>query len=445
MRRKWRGRASARHTRMVTYASVRDGIAITGLGCVSSLGCTTRAFEERLLAGETGVRPIARFDVSRCRARQAATIDGFDPAAYIAPAKLRRIDAVGRVALAATRLAIEDADLDVKAAPDRVGLVLGSCTAGVHTTGEYLESLMTGGPTGAPALLFANTVGNAAASLCGLEFGLRGPNTTINHKEASGVAALAFAVQLLRIGKADAMLAGSADDIYGRFFVVHDWFGVLSSNNGHPEGSRPFDVTRNGFVMGEGGFMLALESSASATIRQTPDPATASSARAIYGEIVGIGASASSEPINAWPTNPAPLARTMRLALEDAGCAPPDIGAVYASANSTVGFDRVEADAIATVFGDYRVPVTSTKGAIGEFGGAAVGSLVAALLCARRGLVAPTTGCASPDPACRVDVVQQPVALQRPLVLVNSFASGGTHYSLVVKKGTVPISCDRAR
>jgi 3-oxoacyl-[acyl-carrier-protein] synthase II len=417
---------------MVTYACVRDGIAITGLGCVSSLGCNTRAFKERLLAGETGVRPIARFDVSRCRARQAATIDGFNAADYVAPAKLRRIDAVGRVALAATRLAIDDARLAVTAAPDRVGLVLGSCTAGVHTTGEYLESLMRGGPTGAPALLFANTVGNAAASLCGLEFGLRGPNTTINHKESSGAAALAFAVQLLRIGKADAILAGSADDIYQHFFVVHDWFGVLSSNNGRPEGSRPFDVTRNGFVMGEGGFMLALERRASASTRVARDPAGAG-AGGIYGEIVGVGASASSEPINAWPTNPASLARTMRLALEDAGCSPRDIGAVYASANSTVGFDRVEADAIASVFGDGGVPVTSIKGAIGEFGGAAVGSLVAALLCGRSGLVAATTGCASPDPACRVDVVQRPSPLEHPLVLVNSFASGGTYYSLVVR------------
>jgi 3-oxoacyl-[acyl-carrier-protein] synthase II len=418
---------------MVTYASVRDGITISGLGCVSSLGCTTRAFEERLLAGESGIRPIARFDVSRCRARQAATIDGFNAADYITPAKLRRIDAVGRVALAATRLALEDAALDVKAAPDRIGLVLGSCTAGVHTTGEYLESLMKGGPTGAPALLFANTVGNAAASLCGLEFGLRGPNTTINHKESSGAAALAFAVQLLRLGKADAILAGGADDIYQHFFVVHDWFGVLSSRDGRPEGSRPFDITRNGFVMGEGGFMLALERRAPAAVRRKADPTDTEGEPAVYGEIVGVGAAGSSEPINAGPTNPAPLARTMRLALEDAGCAPEDIGAVYGSANSTVDFDRVEADAIASVFGDDRVPVTSIKRAIGEFGGAAVGSIVAALLCGRRGVIAPTTGCASPDPACRIAVVQQPLPLERPLVLVNSFASGGTHYSLVVR------------
>jgi 3-oxoacyl-[acyl-carrier-protein] synthase II len=408
---------------MVTYGLVREGARITGIGCISSLGCTTDALVDRLLKGETGVRPIARFDVSRCRAKQAATIDGFDAAAYIAPSKLRRIDAVGRVAIAATRLALDDAGIDASADPDRIGLVLGTATAGVHTTGEYLESLMKGGPTGAPAILFANTVGNAAAGLCGLEFGLRGPNTTVSHKEASGLAALAFAVQLLRRGKAAAVVAGGADDIYERFFLVHDWFGVLSHDNAAPEGSRPFDVSRNGFVMGEGGFMLALEAPA----------APAARGRMAYGEIAGVAASGSAEPINAWPTSPDPLARTMRLALEDAGCGPADLGAIYASANSTVGFDRVEAMAMASVLEGAAVPVTSVKGALGEFGAAGAASLAAALLCGRRGLIASTAGCASPDPDCPIDVVRQPRPLASPLVLVNSFASGGTYYSAVVR------------
>jgi 3-oxoacyl-[acyl-carrier-protein] synthase II len=408
---------------MVTYGPVRGGVHITGIGCISSLGCTTDALADRLLAGDTGVRSITRFDVSRCRAQRAATIDGFDPAAYIAASKLRRIDAVGRVAIAATRLALEDARLDPADNPERIGLVLGTATAGVHTTGEYLESLMKGGPTGAPAILFANTVGNAAASLCGLEFGLRGPNTTVSHKEASGMAALAFAFQLLRRGKADAIVAGGADDIYERFFLVHDWFGVLSHQNAAPEGSRPFDATRNGFVMGEGGFMLALESGSVAAARAQPT----------YGEILGIGSAGSAEPINAWPTSPDPLARTMRLALEDAGCAPADLGAVHASANSTTGFDGVEAAAIARVLSGAAVPVTSIKGALGEFGAVGAASLAAALLCGRRGLIAPTAGCTAPDASCPVDVVQTPRTLGAPLVLVNSFASGGTYYSAVVR------------
>ena len=135
--------------------------------------------------------PIARLS---CRATTRPT--------FIPPLKLRRIDGIGRLALGATRQALENARLGNASDRERVGLVLGSFTAGGQTTGEYLESLHQGGPTAAPALLFANTVGNAAASLCGLEFGLHGPNTTISHKEASGLAALAFAADLVRLGRA---------------------------------------------------------------------------------------------------------------------------------------------------------------------------------------------------------------------------------------------------
>jgi 3-oxoacyl-[acyl-carrier-protein] synthase II len=408
---------------MVTYSPVTDAVAITGLGCISSLGSGPTHLVDRLLRGESGVRPIARFDVSRCRAKRAALVESFEPSDYIAPAKLRRIDAVGRLALAATRLALEDAALLPVPNPDRIGIVLGSCTAGVHTTGEYLEGLMKGGALGAPALLFSNTVGNAPASLCALEFGLRGPNTTLNHKEASGFAALHAAVQLLRRDKADHLLSGSAEDVYPLYFEVHDRFRVLSHDGDQPEGSRPFDETRNGFVMGEGAFMLALERCSKAAERGRP----------VHGVILGVGATGSSEPVNAWPSTPGAMARAMRRALGDAGCTPEEIGVVFAAANGVPAFDAVEADAIVEVFGPRRVPVTSIKGAVGEFGGAATASLVAAVLCAGRGLVPPSGGCTRSDVADRLRIPRAPLEIERPLVIVNSFASGGTCYSIVAR------------
>ena len=314
---------------MVTYGSVSRDPVVTGIGCISSLGCATKTMIDRLLASDTGIRRIDTFDTSPLQAKRAARISGFDPSAHIAPAKLRRIDAVGRVAIAATKMALEDAGIDAGTRGDRIGLVLGTTTAGVHTTAEYLESLMRGGPTGAPALLFANTVGNAAASLCGIEFGLRGPNTTLSHKEASGLAALAYARDLVRLGRAQAVVSGGADDIYERFFLVHDWFGVLSRDGEFPEGSRPFDRTRNGFVMGEGGFMCVLEDAEAADAR---------GART-YGALLGVGARGSNEAVNAWPTKVDALADTMREALQDARRTPADVGAVYASANSTRELD----------------------------------------------------------------------------------------------------------
>ena len=408
---------------MVTYGLVRTRVVVSGIGLVSAFGTSTDAFGARLLAGESGIAPITAFSTDTCRSHIAACVRDFDHAQFVSPLKLRRVDAVGKIALAATSLALADAGLLGPPDPSAIGIVLGTATAGITATGEYLESLMRGGPAAAPALIFASTVGNAAASLCALEFGLHGPNTTVTHKEASALSALACAIDLIRHGKAQVVMSGGADDIYGRYFLVHDWLGVLSPQGGGPEGSRPFDATRNGFVMGEGGFVLALEDAAACEARDGR----------CYGELLGWGASSSPEPINHWPTSPRALSAAMRLALEDAGVKPADVGAVFASANGTRELDGVEAVAIADVFASRRVPVVSIKGAIGECGASGAGALAAALVCGHQRLVPPTAGYSCPDPACDVTVSLEARPLDAPVVLVNSFASGGTNYSLVAR------------
>ncbi len=398
--------------------------AITGVAACSSLG-QTDAYLEAILAGRSGIRDITSFDVSARRARQAAELSGFDASTFIHPMKLRRMDEVGALSVASARLALAAAGIDRSdAGHDDVGVVFGTCTCGVHSTGEFLDRLLDLGPTGAPALLFSNTVGNAAASLVALEEKLRGPNTTLSYKEASGLAAVAFAADLVRAGKAGALVTGGAEDIYDLYFEVHDWFGVLSHEGVWPEGARPFDRTRNGFVMGEGGFVAILEEQGRAEQRQAP----------VLAEVLGVGATAGSTALNAWPTDAAPLVRCMRAALEDGGVSPEQVGAVYAAANGAVEFDRLEAAAIAEVFGGRPVVTTSVKGAIGEGGMAGAASLVTAVLAGRRGLVAPTAGLTEPDPACAPLgwVVGQPVALPSPYVLVNSFASGGTNYCVLL-------------
>lgn len=463
---------------------------------MSSLGNSSERFAEGLLAGETGIRPITQFDVSACRATHAGRLVDFDATAYLPPMKLRRLDAVARLALACTRDALDDAR--IARGPeghDDVGVVLGSVSAGVHATGEYLESYWKGGPASAPALLFSSTVGNAPASHCGLEYGLRGPNTTLMHKEASGLSALVFATHLVRRGKAGAMVAGGADDIDERFYKVHDWFGVLSpghavshrprrARGGSPGGSpaetvvadaassaadagarasasvsatagvegearavagtnagagtadgqaaaaplappttAPFDAARDGFVMGEGGYMFVLESEARAEARGAT----------ILAEVLGAGSSSASLPVNAWPTDDEALVRCMRQALADAGLEPGAIDVVYASANGTVALDRAEASALARLFGPRGVPVTSIKGALGEFSAAGAASLAAALLCGRRGLVPPTRGLRALADDCPVAARADTFPLPGRTILINSFASGGTNFSLIVR------------
>ena len=215
--------------------------------------------------------------------------------------KLRRLDRTGVYAMAATKLAREDADASVlDGGDDSIGVVLGTSTAGGQSTQLFLEALFRSGPMGAPALLFDSTVGNSAASLVALDFKLRGPNLTLSHKEASGLSAIVTAVDLLREGRASALIAGGVEAIYETVFKAHDRFKVMSPERKFSRRLSPFDGERNGWVMGEGGFALWLE----------PDDG---SNRVRRGEILGVAASSAAVPLNTWPDQPEPLcARCVR-------------------------------------------------------------------------------------------------------------------------------------
>jgi 3-oxoacyl-(acyl-carrier-protein) synthase len=406
---------------MVTYGSVSVPVAITGIGCVSSFGDSATAFTDGLLAGRAGFRTLTELADLTLNSPRAARVAGYDPAAHIPPLKLRRVDEVGRLMIGAAAEALTAAGYPKRAEGyDEVGVVLGTSTAGVHASSEYLETYLRQGPASSPALLFSNTVGNAAASTCGLDFGLRGPNATLMEKEASGLAAIVFAAHLVRRRKAGAVLAGGADAIERHFYHVHDWFGVMARGDEDP---RPFDAQRTQFLMGEGAFLFVLEDASAAQARGATVLAT----------LVGAASTASSERMNAWPQEPRALVRAMRRAIAQASLTPDDVDVVYASANGTVPLDRVESAAIREVFGARAVPVTSIKGAIGEFGAAGAASLAAAILCGRRDVVAPVTGLRTRAADCPVDLLASGAALPGPVALVNSFASGGTHVSVVVR------------
>lgn len=387
---------------------------------MSSLGSSAPAFADAILDGRTGFRPLTELADLPLQSPRAARVVGYDPAAHIPPLKLRRVDEVGRLTIGAAAEALTAAGWPRRPAGyDEIGLVLGTFTAGVHASSEYLETYLRQGPAASPALLFSNTVGNASASTCGLDFGLRGPNATLMEKEASGLSAIAFAAHLVRRGKSAAMLAGGADAIERHFYQVHDWFGVMAAADADP---RPFDAARAGFLMGEGAFLFVLEDAGAARARGAEPLA----------EILATASTASSEPVNAWPREPRALVRAMRDAIARAGLAPEAVDVVYASANGTAALDGVEAAAIGEVFGARPVPVTSIKGAIGEFGAAGAASLAAAVLCGRRGRIAPIAGLRQPAADCPLTLHPAGAPLPGPIALVNSFASGGTHVSILV-------------
>jgi 3-oxoacyl-(acyl-carrier-protein) synthase len=334
--------------------------------------------------------------------------------------KLRRMDDTSRYAVVIARQALDDTAYPLVADGDeRVGVILGTFTAGGQPTSEYLTALHADGATGAPALLFNSTVGNAPASLAGLEYKLRGPNITISLKEASSLSAIVTATDLLRLGRASVLVSGGVDAIFEMFFRVHDRFNVLARDD---RPCAPFDAGHAGFVLGEGGYALLLEDESSCAQRGAHR----------YGDILGVGAASATVSINQWPNNLAPLVRAMRAALDDAQLAADDIGVVYASANGAAQLDDLEARALGELFGPSRPVVTSLKGMVGESGASGAASCIAAVIC---GAEAPPIHALDRIAPCAADlniaVTRQRLA--NPYALVNSVASGGSVFSVVLR------------
>jgi 3-oxoacyl-(acyl-carrier-protein) synthase len=397
-------------------------VVISGLGLISPLGATPTAFRDALLGGTSAVTVITSFDVSTCASRRAACVTGFDATAWLPPMKLRRMDDTSRYAVVIARQTLDDAAFPlVTEGDDRVGVILGTFTAGGQPTTDYLTALHAGGPAGAPALLFNSTVGNAPGSLAGLEHKLRGPNITVSLKEASSLSAIVTATDMLRLNRASALVSGGVDALFEIFYRVHDRFKVLAPDNGP---CAPFDARHAGFVLGEGGYALLLEDEASCSQRDGHR----------YGEVLGVGVSSAAVPINQWPDQPEPLVRSMRAALEDARIAAEEIGVVYASANGAARLDDLEALALQQVFRNSRPVVTSIKGAIGESGASGAASCIAAIVCGAEAPPIHAIDRVAPSAAAlNIATTRQRVAL--PIALVNSVASGGSVFSVVLRIG----------
>lgn len=400
-------------------------IVVTGLGLVTPFGTALDEFTTALVDGRTGVAEVTGFDISESTSRTAVSVTGFDASRWIPPLKSRRMDTTSQFAIAAACQAFDAAGIAYGVDPqDDVGVAVGTYTAGGSRTEEFLDGLFRLGPVGAPALLFNATVANVAASLVALELKVRGPNITISHKEVSGLTAAAHAIDLLRTGQATRILAAGVDALYPLFYKVHDRFAVLSRANGEPEGSRPFDVSRNGFVLGEGAYAFVLETQTAAEERGAT----------VLAEVLAIECGGTSPGINQWPADAAAVARVMTRAIGASGLGPADINVVYASANSSRGLDQVEAAALHQVFAPHRPVVTSVKGALGESAASTTAGLASAVLCGRRGLVPPVSGLRHVDPACgSLKFALQASPLPGPYALVSAIASGGALAAAVVR------------
>ena len=403
----------------------RHRVAITGLGVKTPAGSTIDAFWSYLLSGKSAGAIIKCFDPSELSMRFACEVTDFDPADYLGPKEIRRVDRVVHLGLAAAVDAFADAGSPA-VDPARGAVIAGNGIGGLQTLEEQHEVYLTKGPARVSPFLIPMMMPNATAGHVSMHLGWTGPNMCISTACASGTHAVGEATRLIREGTSDIVLTGGVEcTITPLAISAFARMGALSSRNDAPElASRPFDVDRDGFVMGEGAGFLVLEEW---------DHAIARGAR-VYGEIIGYGRSADAHHITAPAPGGAGAVACMQLALEDSGLAPSGIGHINAHGTSTPLNDAGEAEAILKVFGESAPPVTSIKGATGHLI-AAAGAVeaVATALAFHRGQIPPTANHVKTDPEIHVDVVAgSPRETPPGACISNSFGFGGHNASVII-------------
>ena len=410
---------------------MNNRVVITGLGLVTPLGCDVSSTWAGLTAGRSGVGPITHFDASDLPVRIAAEVKGFDPTVVFGRRDARRMDRFSQFAVASVGQAMADAGLIITGGnAHRVGAVIGSGIGGIISVLDQAEILRTRGPSRVSPLLIPMMLSDTAAGQTAIAYGLKGPNFAVISACATGANAIGEAVEVIRRGAADAMLAGGAEAaIVPLAFAGFSAMQAVSTRNDEPERAcRPFDAARDGFVMGEGGGAVVLESESHARAR---------GAR-IYAEVGGYGTTADAYHITAPEKSGDGAARAMRAALDQSGLAPEQIGYVNAHGTGTVLNDKGETAAIKTVFGDYahQLPISSTKSMTGHLlGGAGAVEAVFTVLALTEGILPPTINYEHPDPECDLDYVPNHARrIDVDAAMSNSFGFGGHNACLVLKR-----------
>ncbi|MGH9400408.1 MAG: beta-ketoacyl synthase N-terminal-like domain-containing protein [Thermoanaerobaculia bacterium] len=368
---------------------------ITGAGAVCALGRSSGEFYRRLVGCETAVRAMTPEERGTMQATHVARYDGFSPQPEIPAMKARRFDRGSQFAILACLEAVRESGFDVAADPERIGIALGTGSAGAGALTEFLKVLLLESPEAAPPFHFPNTVANAPASQVSIELKLFGPNVTITQKDPSGLNALLFAALALSSGRARAMLAGAVDEWNAYYALGFDRVGAL-------RGER----RASGIVQGEGGFAVLLEQDEHARSR---------GARPI-ARLAGIGtAGVPTEPYRFAP-DPAAIARAVRGALEDAGVTPREIGLCLPSRNGVIEMDRAEASVLSEIFGE-PLRTICVKDSIGEMAAAGGAQIVAAA----RAIADPEGPWKGAGPR---------------RALVNSFGAGGNFFAAVLESAS---------
>jgi 3-oxoacyl-[acyl-carrier-protein] synthase II len=410
-----------------------ERVVVTGMGAITPLGLNVAETWAALIAGKSGVGRITFFDPSPFKTQIAAEVKGFDPLNYMDRKEARRLDRFTHFALAATKEALEDAQLDPsKEEPGQIGVLIGSGIGGIYVILQQVEVMREKGPGRVFPFLVPAMLTDTAAGQVAITYGLRGPNFSVSAACATGGVAVGEAYEIIRRGDAQVMIAGGTESgIVPLAMAGFDAIGATSTKRNHePEKAcRPFDKDRDGFVLAEGAGIMVLESLSHARAR---------GAR-IYAELAGYGNTADAYHLTAPTENGEGAAETMRLALRKAGISPSEVDYINAHGTSTVLNDKSETAAIKTVFGEraYDIPISATKSMTGHLVGAAGAvEAIVSVKTIETGIIHPTINYEYPDPECDLDYVPN-VARRIPqgvrVALSNSFGFGGHNTSLVFR------------
>ncbi|HID53279.1 MAG TPA: beta-ketoacyl-[acyl-carrier-protein] synthase II [Anaerolineae bacterium] len=403
-------------------------VVITGMGTYNPLGNDVESAWENVKRGQSGIGLITHFDATDFRTQIAGEVKGFDPVALFGRKAARRMSRVTQFALAAAAQALEDARLTSVGGNGRnIGVIVGSGMGSMEPIVDAAHTVQNRGPQRVSPFFVPMMLADTPAAMISIHYNLTGPNLSVATACATGNDALGQAANLIRRGAVDVMVAGAAEACIIPTAVAG--FGVMkaiSTRNEEPErASRPFDRERDGFIVSEGAAILVLEELACAQSRGA----------AIYGELLGYGASADAFHISMPAENGAGARQAMQAALDDAGLEPKQIQYINAHGTSTPLNDKSETAAIKSLFGGqaYDLPISSTKSMHGHLLGA--GGSLEAILCLKaieEGILPPTINYENPDPACDLDYVPNEArAVDVDVVMSNSFGLGG-HNAVIV-------------
>ncbi|HEX2723576.1 MAG TPA: beta-ketoacyl-ACP synthase II [Gemmatimonadaceae bacterium] len=409
-------------------------VVVTGMGAVTPVGNDVATMWRSLIESRSGAAPITHFDASTFDVRFACELKGFDPLQFMDRKEAKRADQFTQYAVAAARQAMDDAGFGGGTGydPFNTGVIIGSGIGGLKIFEDQHDVYRQRGPGKISPFFIPMFISDIAAGIVSMQFGAKGPNYATVSACATSAHAIGDAYRTIQYGDADVMITGGAEATVTPMAVGgFSNMKALSERNDSPEtASRPFDATRDGFVMGEGGAVLILEEL---------DHARARGAR-IYSEIIGYGATGDAYHLTAPAPNGEGAQRAMKRAMKDGGLGPADVEYINAHGTSTPANDLNETAAIKAVFGEHasKLNVSSTKSATGHMLGAA-GAVEAVIgtLAINESLIPPTINYETPDPECDLDYTpNHPVKREVNVVLSNSFGFGGHNTTLAIKRYT---------